>query len=201
MSVTIKSASDPPTDVQLHSQKAEAKMLSNTGDDWHLTEHGEPAALRLFGKAIDMATIALGAIIIVLVFINVVLHAVERDLAWTTELSEVLMVWVTFIGGAAAARRGEHIAISELVDLLGSRSRRVAIVLAQLLSVAVLLLLIYYGAKVVELGLSNRLTVLDWPMAVEYLALPMGAAATLVFVLYDLFNIISRRSCEDRAGD
>jgi len=76
-------------------------------------------AMRLLGALVDGVTIAMGASIIALVFSNVVLHLFGRDIAWTTELSEVLMVWVTFIGGAAAARRGEHVTITELVDLLG----------------------------------------------------------------------------------
>ena len=39
---------------------------------------------------------------IVLVFINVTMHAFGKDMAATTEMCELLMVWVTFLGGAAA---------------------------------------------------------------------------------------------------
>jgi TRAP-type C4-dicarboxylate transport system permease small subunit len=155
-------------------------------------------AMRLFGAMVDGATIAMGAMIIVLVFGNVVLHLFARDIAWTTELSELLMVWVTFIGGAAAARRGEHVAITELVDLLGGRGRQWADGAAQIVAAAVLLLLIGYGASIVGSGWNNRLTVLNWPMSIEYLALPVGSAATLVFVVFDLVQIAHGRGRDER---
>jgi len=159
-----------------------------------------PMAMRLLGALVDGVTIAMGASIIALVFSNVVLHLFGRDIAWTTELSEVLMVWVTFIGGAAAARRGEHVTITELVDLLGGRGRRWADGAAQVVAAAVLLLLIWYGMSVVQSGWSNRLTVLDWPMSIEYLALPVGSAATLVFVVFDVVQIARGRSRAERFG-
>jgi TRAP-type C4-dicarboxylate transport system permease small subunit len=40
--------------------------------------------------------------------------------------------------------------------------------------------------------------VLDWPMSIEYLALPVGSAATLVFVLFDLIQIARGRSRAER---
>jgi TRAP-type transport system small permease protein len=159
-----------------------------------------PMPIQLCGALVDGATIAMGASIIGLVFSNVVLHLFGRDIAWTTELSEVLMVWVTFIGGAAAARRGEHVTITELVDLLGGRGRRWADAAAQVVAVAVLLLLIWYGMSIVQSGWNNRLTVLDWPMSIEYLALPVGSAATLVFVGFDLAQIVRGRSRAERFG-
>jgi len=65
-----------------------------------------PAPLRVIGDAVDWSIVVIGAVMIVLVFINVVMHAFGKDMAATTEMCELLMVWVTFLGGAAAARRG-----------------------------------------------------------------------------------------------
>jgi TRAP-type C4-dicarboxylate transport system permease small subunit len=169
-----------------------------TGSDPRASAPSGPAPLRLFGALVDASTIAMGASIIALVFSNVILHFFGLDIAWTTELSELLMVWVTFIGGAAAARRGEHVAISELVDLLGGRGRQWADASAQIVSAIVLLLLIGYGMSIVVSSWSNRLTVLNWPMSIEYLALPVGSAATLVFVLFDLVQIARGCNREDR---
>jgi TRAP-type C4-dicarboxylate transport system permease small subunit len=147
---------------------------------------------------VDWATISMGGAIVCLIFINVVLHQVGHDLAWTTELSQLLMVWATFVGGAAATRRGEHIAIAELVDLLPARCHRWAEGITQLLAVGVLCVLIWYGISVAGAAWTNRLTVLDLPMTTEYLALPVGSALTLVFVLYDLTQIARGRSRLER---
>jgi len=45
--------------------------------------------------------VAIGAVMVVLVFCNVVMHVFRRDIAWTTELCEFMMVWATFLGGAS----------------------------------------------------------------------------------------------------
>ena len=62
--------------------------------------------------------IGIGGALATLIFINVVMHAMGKDLAWLTELGELMMVWVTFLGGAAAAHRGAHMSINEFLDKL-----------------------------------------------------------------------------------
>src|SRR5215207_2921336 len=92
-----------------------------------------PAPIRVLGQIVDWAIVAIGGVMIVLVFLNVVFHLVGRDIAWTTEFSEFLMVWVTFLGGAAASRRGLHMTITEFVDKLAPGGRRLADAAIQLL--------------------------------------------------------------------
>jgi TRAP-type C4-dicarboxylate transport system permease small subunit len=49
-------------------------------------------------------------------------------------------------------------------------------------------LLVWYGIGIVRATWANELTVLGWPMGLQYLALPVGSAATLVFVLWDAWQ-------------
>lgn len=159
-----------------------------------------PAPLRLLGEAVDWTLVAIGAVMVVLVFINVVMHSFGKDMAATTELCELLMVWVTFLGGAAAARRGAHMAITELVDKLAPAARRLADLAIEATAAAVLASLVWYGWGITVAGWSNRLTVLDIPMSFQYLALPVASFITLVFVLWDGIQILRGRSREERFG-
>ena len=77
-----------------------------------------PRPLAVFGAVVDWTVVAIGATMITLVFVNVLLHVVHKDLAWVTELAELLMVWVTFLGGACATRRGAQMTITEFIDKL-----------------------------------------------------------------------------------
>jgi TRAP-type C4-dicarboxylate transport system permease small subunit len=165
------------------------------------TSHDPPAFIRAFGMFVDWITVAMGAAIVALVFTNVVLHQIGHDIAWTTELTQLLMVWVTFMGGAAAARRGEHIAITEIVDLLAHRPHQWADAMAQLVAAFVLCLLIWYGIGIAQTAWVDQMSVLGWPMSAEYLGLPVGSAATLVFVLYDLSQIARGLPRAERYGD
>ncbi|RPH46840.1 MAG: TRAP transporter small permease [Burkholderiales bacterium] len=146
----------------------------------------EPPVVRLIGSAVDWSIVLIGTMMVGLVFANVVLHLFALDLAWVIELSELLLVWVTFLGAAAATRRGGHMAISELVDLFGGRARRILRVAIAVAVCGVLCMLLVYGGRLVSASWGSVLTVLDWPMAVQYLALPVGAALTLVFAGWDV---------------
>ena len=159
-----------------------------------------PAPLRVIGDAVDWSIVVIGAVMIVLVFINVVMHAFGKDMAATTEMCELLMVWVTFLGGAAAARRGAHMAITELIDKLGTGQRRLMDLAISAVSAAVLASLVWYGWGITVAGWTNRLTVLDIPMSFQYLALPVASFITLLFVLWDGLQIMRGRSHQERFG-
>jgi TRAP-type transport system small permease protein len=159
-----------------------------------------PPAIRWLGTAVDWTVVGIGAVMVVLVFCNVVMHVLQRDIAWTTELCEFMMVWATFLGGASLARRGGHMTITEFLDKLSEAKRRQADGVIQVVALAVLVLLVWYGIGIAQANWGNVLTVLDWPMALQYLGLPVGSAAMLVFVAFDLIQIFRGRSREERYG-
>jgi TRAP-type transport system small permease protein len=159
-----------------------------------------PAPLAAFGAAVDWAVVAIGAVMIALVFTNVLLHVVSKDFAWVTELAELLMVWVTFLGGACAARRGAQMTITEFIDKLHGGARRAADAAVDLFATGVLGALVWYGINLTVAGWGNELTVLHIPMSVQYFGMPVGCAAMLVWVLWDLARIVRGDSREARWG-
>jgi TRAP-type C4-dicarboxylate transport system permease small subunit len=151
----------------------------------------EPPLLRWLGTATDVGIVLLGSALVVVVFGNVVLHAFDKDIAWTTEFGEFVAVWTTFLGAAAAVRRNAHMAVTELVDLVPEPGPRLLVDgLIQSVVAAVLVLLVWKGGVAAHAGWGSVLTVLDWPMAVQYLSLPVGSAIALVFALWDLLQIV-----------
>ena len=159
-----------------------------------------PPMIHWLGVVVDATLVTMGAVMAVLVFCNVVMHLFHQDIAWTTELCEFMMVWVTFLGGASAARRGTHMTITEFIDKLTGTSRRRADAAVQVLCLGVLLLLVWFGMGIVMANWGNILTVLNWPMAFQYLALPVGSLASLVFVGHDLVQILRGKPREERYG-
>jgi TRAP-type transport system small permease protein len=149
-----------------------------------------PWPIRLLGRVVDWTVIAIGAAMAALVFFNVSLHLVGKDLAWVTELGELLMVWVTFLGGACAAQRGVHMTINEFIDKLDPARRRWADAAVQALCLAMLLVLVRYGWSLVQSNWDNQLTVLEWPMAVQYMGMAVGCTLMAVFVGFDVLQIL-----------
>ncbi len=159
-----------------------------------------PRVLALFGDAVDWTVVAIGALMIGLVFLNVLLHIVQKDLAWVTELAELLMVWVTFLGGACATRRGAQMTITEFIDKLDGRSRDMADAAVNVFALAVLGSLVWYGVNLSITGWTNELTVLQIPMTVQYLGMPVGCFAMAVWIAWDLVRILRGETRAQRWG-
>ena len=138
-----------------------------------------PLPIRLVGRMVDWVVIAIGAVMATMVFINVCLHLFHKDLAWVTEFGELLMVWVTFLGGACAAQRGQ----------VGAAAQRLADLAVQSACLAMLLVLVRYGWSLVNANWGNQLTVLEWPMAYQYMGMAVGCSLMALFVAWDVWQI------------
>jgi TRAP-type C4-dicarboxylate transport system permease small subunit len=149
----------------------------------------QPGWLKAIGKAVDYSVILIGGTLAALIFLNVVLRVVGIDFAWLLELGEMMMVWVTFLGGAAAAQRGAHMTINEFLDKLDTGKRRLADAAVQVFTLVVLGVVFVFGIKIVQHSWGNVLTTLEWPMAWQYMPLPLGAGLMFLFVGYDLWLI------------
>jgi TRAP-type transport system small permease protein len=160
----------------------------------------QPLPVHLLARVIDWTLVVAAGVMIVLVFFNVCAHAAGRDLAQTTEACELLMVWVSFLGGASIIRRAAHMTITEFVDKLGDGMRRVADFALQLVSLGVLVILFWNGLTIVGNNWGNILTVLGIPMAWQYMPLPLSSAAGIVFVAFDLYQILRGRPRAERYG-
>ena len=150
-----------------------------------------PLPIRLLGRLVDWSVIAIGATMATLVFFNVSLHLFNKDLAWVTELGELLMVWVTFLGGACAAQRGAHMSITEFIDKLSPSRRRWADAAVLTACLAILAVLVRYGWALVNANWGNQLTVLEWPMAVQYMGMAVGCTLMALFVSFDLWQTLA----------
>ena len=159
-----------------------------------------PKWIRWLGHAVDWTIVALGSVMVIMVFFNVIMHVIGKDVALTTEFCEFMMVWVSFLGGASVARRGLHMTITEFLNKLSGPMRRLADGIIQVFCLAVLWLLVKFGMGIVMANWGNELTVLGWPMALQYLSLPVGSAMMMIFVAFDLFQILRGKSREERYG-
>ena len=164
--------------------------MQASGETWLSPLPAAPAPVRWLGRLVDWSVIGIGATMATLVFFNVALHLVHLDLAWVTELGELLLVWVTFLGGACAARRGAHMTITEFIDKLAPGPRRWADAAVQALCLAMLLVLVRFGWGLVNANWGNELTVLGWPMAIQYMGMAVGSTLMAVFVAWDLWQVL-----------
>lgn len=165
---------------------------------YDLPKNAEPAWLRGLGDSVDIAVIALGVALLILMVANVVGRSLfNSDISANVELGEFLLVWVTFLGGASAARRGAHMRITEVVTMMPPGLRRFSEVCVRGAVVAILVALVWNGSKIAAVNMDQATTVLYWPVGLVYAAMPAGSALACVFVAYETVAIARGASAPD----
>lgn len=116
-------------------------------------------------------------------FANIVVrYTTSYSLAASEELLTAGFVLLTVFGAAIAARRGEHLAVTLVTDLLPPVLRRVAVGLATLASVLLLGLSGWFCWQLVlnTIASGTRSYALGLPQWGYYVALPLGFALVLI---------------------
>jgi len=130
---------------------------------------------------------------IVAVFIEVLTEVAFRYLLhlpvpWGAEVSQTLLVWITFLGAALALFRGEHMAINILLDRISSaRVRKTFEITGDMAILAFLVIGIFGGYQVVVRTWSMQTTALQIPAGILYLAFPLGCLLMVPVVIRNLY--------------
>jgi TRAP-type C4-dicarboxylate transport system permease small subunit len=118
-----------------------------------------------------------------LIFYEVVLRKMGQPSVWSEEVAIYLLIWATYLGLAYAESTESHIRMSLVSDHAGPRVRVGLEIVSTLVTVAFLLVLIYYGFRQALHSYElNRLSVslLRIPMVYLQAALPVGGILILV---------------------
>lgn len=120
--------------------------------------------------------------------------AFGQGIAGTYEITEMLIVIITFVGVGYAARHARHISMSAIYEQLSGQPRKVLLMLICLGTAA---LMFYFSYKSIEyvITLHDRgrtSASLQMPLWIIYLALPIGfALAGIQYVLTLVRNLTS----------
>lgn len=125
--------------------------------------------------------------VIVEVSARYIFHA---PLAWGAEVSQTLLVWITFMGAADAFRRKDHMSVSFIYDAIPSRKVRKGVDNLSTLILAIFLVVGFWsGWQVVARTWSMQTTALQIPAGILYLALPVGFMIMLISIFEKIFHL------------
>jgi len=91
---------------------------------------------------------------------------------WSDELARFLLVWAAFLGMSVGVRRGAHPAVDSLVRALPPGGARLAFGVAVACSLLFFLVMVGYGALLVQRTWLQRSPSLGLRMGLPYLAVP-----------------------------
>jgi TRAP-type C4-dicarboxylate transport system permease small subunit len=129
--------------------------------------------------------IGMMAVMATLVFMNVVSRYIfNHSIIWAEEVSQYLMVWVAFLSAGLALRQGRHVAIEFLQDHLPSTARRMTRHLIALLLIVFTGILVVLGFQFARFAWDQETPVLNIPLGIPYLAVPIGALLLLIHLFF-----------------
>lgn len=123
------------------------------------------------------------AVMVGLVLAQVVARKFFEPLVWSEELARYLFIWVAFLGWIIATDRRSHIAIAQGVERAGPRLAGALGWFNDLATLALMALLLRWGAQLVLNNRDIEAVSLPIPFSVVYAAVPIAALAITVVLI------------------
>jgi len=149
-----------------------------TGEQGSRPEGLDLRLLTLIGSVLIAATVSL-------TFTQVVLrYFFNSPQTWAEEVGRYLFIWITFLGAAAAFARDTHIRVDAVMSLFGPKVERAADLVRRAIEAVAVGALLYSGMLVAwKHRNASFYTMPDMPQVIFYLAVPVGSALALFYVL------------------
>jgi len=147
---------------------------------------------------IEEKALAFSIIFMALILIgNVVLRCFNSSIASTEELCQFLIFFVTFLGTCFAARKGMHIRMSLLNDILKGKAKKALAIIVALVSAAVMFYVAYLSFRyVMKISTLNRVSpILQWPVQYIWIVMPIGMFLTGIQYLLAFIRNLTSPGC------
>ena len=147
-----------------------------------------------FCKLLDGVIAAMLALMVLLVFGNVVLrYGFNSGINLSEELSRWLFVWMTFLGAVVAVNERGHLGTDMLVGRLGPTGKRVCLGLGYVLMLFVCWLLFKGSWEQMKVNFESTSAVMQVSMAWFYGSGAAFAVLAGVMLLRDLLKLLTGR--------
>jgi C4-dicarboxylate transporter DctM subunit len=143
--------------------------------------HGETSPRTWFDFVFEGAAAILMVLLVATVFISTLSrYVLNASVIWSEEIPILLQVWLTFIGGVVALRRGGHVSVDTFLRMLPSAWHGVIRAVVDWLTLGLLLVLLWMSAVLVRARVDEVSPAVGFPMALFMLPLAIGAVCMAV---------------------
>jgi len=144
---------------------------------------------RIAIRAIEWLLVGLLAVMVILVFGNVVLrYGFNSGIVFSEEVSRFVFMWLTLLGALVAMHDGAHLGMTSVIARLPERGQRVCRFLSDAVMLACCTLLAHGTWKQVVLAMDDRAPVSGVPMGVVFSALLVCAVGIALLLLKSLWR-------------
>ena len=147
-----------------------------------------------------LSGLLLGAVVVIILVQVIARYVLEIAISWPEESARYALVWLTFIGAAAAAARASEISVDSLTEMAPRSIRRGLHLLAAVGGLVAFVFLIWaslplFGFPARTLSPATRIS-MGW----VYLALPVGAALAMLFLVARVVRLVVQGPAGAEAG-
>ena len=155
-------------------------------------------AAKAYCKLLELLLVALLAVMVVMVFGNVVLrYGFNSGITVSEEVSRWLFVWLTFLGAIVALKEHGHLGTDMLVSRLPRAGKIVCLVVSQLLMLGVTVMLFTGSLAQTRINMDVEAPVTGVPMAIVYAAGVVFAVPAAFLLLRELWRTVTGRLRDD----
>jgi len=142
---------------------------------------------------IFVASLMMAGLMIIVCVDLTLRYAFNSPLIWGTEVTEILLLYITFLGAAQVFRENAHVVIDIFLVFGSARRRKILGLISCTLVGIVAALLIYYGFSATYnhyvRGVFNP-TIIETPIALIILIIPVGCVPLFLEVLLKLRKLV-----------
>jgi C4-dicarboxylate transporter DctQ subunit len=144
-------------------------------------------AFRVFDRILE-AMIFLSGLILIFVMLSVCLEVIlryffNRPQIWVTEITECLLLYITFMGSAWLLREEGHVKVDILLNMLKPRTLIILGIISSVIGVFVSVVLTGYGFRLTWDYLQRGIytpTAMEIPVSAIIVIIPVGSLLLLV---------------------
>ena len=155
-------------------------------------------ATKAYCKLLELLLVALLAVMVVMVFGNVVLrYGFNSGITVSEELSRWAFVWMTFLGAIVAIKDNGHLGTDMLVGRLGPTGKKVCLAIAETGMLYCTWLIFSGSLAQTRISWDVEAPVTGWSMAMLPIAGLVFAVSAALFHLLKLGRLVTGKLRED----
>jgi TRAP-type transport system small permease protein len=144
-------------------------------------------------------SVLLAAMVLVILVQVASRYALDLSLAWSEETGRYLFVWICLFGASLAYRLGQHSGYESLVAALPPGVGRWVTKGVHVLVAVFSIIVVVSSDELIKAGMGQLTPATEFRIAYVYLAFPLSALTTLVFVADALRNGVARAALPSAA--
>jgi len=159
------------------------------------------AILNTVSEYADKATVYLVFLIMCGMVVTTTLQVICRvffaALTWSEELSRYLLVWGAFFAAPLAYKRGNHIAITFVIEALPKKIHAAFVALSYLLSLVFFVITAYFGVEMIKMQVFQISPAMSIPMKYIYYSIPLSLVIMIIHALAGIARQIRRLAAKE----